>query len=74
MTFLLGTRFVFNPLGDYEHLAFLQRHRAIAKFDAQLSFKDNEYFVGVGVSVPDETALGLYQLEMIIVHLRHNLW
>ena len=56
MTFLFCTRFVLNPFGDYEQLAFLQRHRDIAKLDAQLSSKDNEYLVSVGVRVDESVA------------------
>ncbi|AKZ63827.1 hypothetical protein F506_15175 [Herbaspirillum hiltneri N3] len=61
-----------DALGDHEHLAGLEMHCAVAKVDAQRAVEHDEDFVGVGVVVPDELALYLGQLELVVVHFGND--
>ena len=47
--------------------------RAVAKIDPQIAFDHDECLIGLLVVVPDEVALQLHDLELIVVHLRDDL-
>src|SRR6267142_3139696 len=66
-------RLVLDAAGDDVHLTGLQRHLAVAQVDGQLPVHHDEDLVGLGVLVPDELALDLHDLEMVVVHLGDDL-
>jgi hypothetical protein len=45
----------------------------ITKIDGQLPLQDDEGFVSLRMLVPDEVALELHQLELVVVHLGDDL-
>src|SRR5215469_18341919 len=49
-------------------------HRAIAEIDPQIPFDHDESLVSVFVIMPDEVALQLHNLELVIVHLSDHFW
>ena len=73
MTFLLGNRLVFNAFWNDEHFTFIQRDLATAKVNIEMTFHNDEDFIGLRVVVPDKFALHLGELEMIVVHLGDDL-
>src|ERR1700722_3479818 len=54
---------------------FARRHVdcAVAKIDSQIALQHDERLVGVLVIVPDEGALELHDLELVIVHFGDDL-
>src|SRR5688500_16685512 len=59
-TFIGGERLVLDAFGDDVELAGAQRDFAVAEAEGHRAFDDDEDFVGVGMSVPDELALQAY--------------
>jgi hypothetical protein len=45
----------------------------VAKIDLEFPFQDHESLIGILVIVPDEIALQLDQLELIVIHFGDNL-
>jgi hypothetical protein len=70
---VFGIRLVFDAFRHDEHFARRHLDRAIAKIDPQHAVKDNERLVGLLVIVPDEVALQLHDLELVVVHLGDDL-
>src|SRR5690242_9753987 len=74
MAFFGGAGNVLDTTWHDKHLALMGRDFAIAHADLQDALDDDKYFVRIGVAVPDEIALQLDQLELIIVHFGHHTW
>jgi len=70
---VFGIRLVFDALRHDEHFACRDMDRAVAKIDPQNAIEDDEGLVGVLVIVPDEIALELHDLELIVVHFGDDL-
>src|ERR1700722_91620 len=70
---LLGVRLVFDAPGDNEHFAGRQANRAVAEIDPQRTLDHKEGLIGVLVIMPNEIALQLHELELIVIHFRDNL-
>src|ERR1700693_3458977 len=68
------TGLVLDAARHHEHFARRQMHRAVAEIDAQIALDDDERFVRILVIVPDEVALQLDDLEVIVVHFGDDLW
>src|SRR4026208_2551545 len=66
-------RLVLDAPGDHEHLPRPQVHRAITQLDPHAAVQHDEDLAGVGVAMPDELPLDLHELELIVVHLGHDL-
>jgi hypothetical protein len=64
---------VLDALRHNEHLARRELNGAVAKIDPQRAVEHDERLVGVVVIVPDEVALQLDDLELIVVHLSNDL-
>lgn len=73
MHFLRRTGLVFHAPGDHGHFARAQVDVAVAQVDAQLACQHDEGLVGVGMGMPDELAVQLDQLELVVVHLGDDL-
>jgi hypothetical protein len=58
-----------NAFGNNEHLSGGNLNRAIAKIDPQITLDHDECLIGVLVVVPNEVALQLDDLELVIIHL-----
>ena len=71
--FFLRARLVLHALGDDCHVARPQVDVAVAQFDPEPAADDDERFVGVRMAVPDEIALHLDHLELVVVHLGDDL-
>jgi hypothetical protein len=56
-----------------EHLTRLQLYPPVAELNRHLAL-DDEDFVRLRVAVLDELALDARQLEIVVVHPRHNPW
>ncbi len=67
--FVFGIRFMFCTSGDNQQLTCMQVHLSIPKLDAHVSFKHNEHFVGLSMTVPNKLSLDFDQFEVIIIHL-----
>lgn len=69
----LSEWFVLHPLWHDKHLAGVERHSTITKVDSQLAFDDEERFIGVRMTVPNEVAFELGEFEMKAVYLGDDL-
>src|SRR5580704_3015731 len=69
---LFGARLVLNAFRHDEHLADGDANRAITKIDPQDTVEHNEGLVSVLVIVPNEIALQLHDLELIVVHFGND--
>ena len=67
MHLLLGDRAVLDPARHDEEIAFLQHHVTIAELDREASLEDEEEVIGVRVRMPDELALELPDLDLVVV-------
>src|ERR671939_1009718 len=74
MAFAPGCRLVLDPLRNHEHLSSLEVNAAVTKLNRQLSVDNDEDLVCFSVAVPDKLSEGFDQLEMVVVHLRNDLW
>src|SRR5262245_42553855 len=70
---LLRVGFVLDASGNNEHFSRRDIDVAIAEVDAERSIQDDEGLVRIFVVVPDEVALQLDDLELIVVHLGDDL-
>src|SRR5258708_39976729 len=70
----VGKWLVFHSLRDHEHLAGGEVYGAVPEVDAQPAFEDDERLVRVLVVMPDEVAFQPHDLELVVVHLRDDLW
>jgi hypothetical protein len=66
-------RLVLHAFGHNVHLAGAEIDASIPKIDAQPSLDDYEGLVGVLMIVPNEVAVDLDDLELVVVHLGDNL-
>src|SRR5438045_4140072 len=64
---LFCVRLVFYTLGDDKHLPGSNMNGTIPKIDSQIALDHDERFIGLQVIVPDEIALQLHDLELIVV-------
>src|SRR5664279_4391742 len=62
---------VLNALWNDEHLSGV--HGAVAQINSQGALEDDERLVGVLVIMPNEIALQPDDLELVVVHFRHDL-
>ena len=69
MGFLVGPGTVLDATRHDEELAGAEVDRAIAQLDRQATGEDEEEIVGGRVRVPDELALGLDDLNLVVVEL-----
>ena len=67
--FFFGVGLVLDAFRDDEHFSGAEGDAAVAEVDAELAFDDEEGFVSRRVVVPDELALELLDLELVVVHL-----
>jgi hypothetical protein len=67
--FIFSNRFMLDAFRHDVHFTFVEADDVIAQVDLHRSSDEDEDFVGFGVGMPDELALDLGQLEMVIVHL-----
>ena len=58
---------------DDEELARSEHDVAVAELDRQLALDDEEEVVRVGMRVPDELALDLRELHLVVVDVRDDL-
>src|SRR5829696_2399648 len=63
---------MFDAAWHDEQIAFHKLHRAVAEFDLELALEHEEEVVGVRMAVPDELALGLYHLDLVVVDRRDD--
>jgi hypothetical protein len=71
--FALSKRAVLDAAGYNEELSGPQGHVAIAHLDGQSSARDKEELVGVIVGMPNELAVELDHLDLIVVHPGNHL-
>ena len=57
----------------HEHLPGRDMDRAIPEIDPQIAFQDDECLVGIFMVVPNEVALQLHDLELVVVHFGDDL-
>ena len=74
MNLVVGNRAVLRPAGDNEQLTRPEHDVAVAELDRQLARQDEEQFVGVLMAVPDEFALNLDDLDLVVIQLRNGFW
>ncbi len=60
---------MFDAPGDDVHFAGGEGNGLVAEFQGHFAIQNDEDFVGVGVGMPDEFALDLGELELVVVHL-----
>lgn len=65
---------VLNSLRHYKHLTGGEIDGAVSEVNAELTFENDERLVRVLVIMPDEVAFESCELELVVVHLSHNLW
>src|SRR5262249_36705901 len=70
---VFGAGLVLNAPRHDEHLAGRDPDCAVAEINAQFAVDDDEGLVGVRMAVPNEVALQLHDLELVVVHLRDDL-
>src|SRR5262245_26356810 len=63
---------MFSTAWDDEQLALPQVQRAVSELDLELALEDEEEVVGVRMAVPDELALDLDHLDLVVVHRRDD--
>jgi hypothetical protein len=73
MTFIRGHRSMLHAFWHNEHFTFIQAHVSIAELNLELTFQDNERFIGLRMVMPDKLSLNLCNLEVVLIHLRHDL-
>ena len=69
----LGDRAVLDTTRNDEELPRSNRDTAIAQLDRELALGDEEQLIGVLVGVPDELALDLDHLDLVVVESGHRL-
>ena len=67
MRLLVGDRAVLDAARNDEEVSFLQLDVPVPQLDRQASFEDEEEVVRLGVRVPDELALQLPDLDLVVV-------
>src|SRR5262245_24256471 len=65
---LSGHGLVFKTSRHDEHVTRTQRDVPISEMDRHLAVQDDEDLIGLGMTVPDELALDLDELEVVVVH------
>jgi hypothetical protein len=70
---VFGIGLVFDALPDDEHFARRQLDRSVAKINQQNPLQHDEGLIGILVIVPNEVALELHDLELVVVHFRYDL-
>src|SRR5262249_36730145 len=70
---VLRERLVLDSFRNHEHLSCRDMHATVAEVDSQPALEDDESLIRILVIVPDEVALQLDDLELIVVHLGYNL-
>jgi hypothetical protein len=70
---VLGIGLVFDSFRHDEHFARRYVDRAIAEIDPENTFQHNEGLIRMLVIVPDEVALKLDDLELVVVHFGYDL-
>ena len=73
MGFALGEGAVLDTAGYDEELSGPQRHVPVAHLDGQFSARDEEELVRVLMGVPNELALELDHLDLVVVHAGNHL-
>jgi hypothetical protein len=61
-----------TPPGTTNRVALPQLHGAIAELDLELALEHEEEVVSLWMAVPDELALDLHHLDLVVVHRRHD--
>src|SRR6266511_1466665 len=69
MSLLVRARAVLDAARDDEDLARVELDVPLAELDRQVPFQDEKEIVGVGMGVPDELALNLDELELVVVQV-----
>ena len=67
MRLLVGDRAVLDSPRNDEEVSFLQLDVPVSQLDRQAPFEDEEEVVRLGVRVPDELALQLPDLDLVVV-------
>src|SRR5215212_8546637 len=65
LTLLCSNRLVFQSFWYNKQFTFIQKNLPIAELNFQLTFQNNENFIGFRMSVPDKFPFYLDNLEMI---------
>jgi hypothetical protein len=70
----IGDRAVLDAARDDEEVSLAELDVPVAQLDRQPPLEDEKEIVGLGVRVPDELALDLADLDLVVVVVADDAW